>query len=42
MGVLKQWEVGSWTHRRDFQGSEVLVGWETKFRLDYGGVRGLA
>ena len=42
MGVLKQWDVGSWRHRRDFSGGEILVGWDTKFQVDCGGVRGLA
>lgn len=42
MGVLKQWQVGEWKHVRDFQGGEVLVGWDTKFQVDCGGVRGLA
>lgn len=42
MGVLKQWRVGDWKHLRDFDGGDVLVGWDTKFQVDCGGVRGIA
>ena len=40
MGVLKQWEVGSWKHVRDFDCS-VLTKYDKTFRADCGGIRGL-
>ena len=40
MGKIKQWQVGTWKHERDFDG-DLLVGWDTKFQADCGGVRGI-
>jgi len=40
MGVLKQWEVGSWKHVRDFDCS-VLTKYDKTFKADCGGIRGL-
>lgn len=41
MGVLKKWDVGTWKHVADFEGSDILVGWDTKFQSDCGGIRGI-
>lgn len=41
MGVLKKWETGSWKPVFDFQGTDILVGWDTKFQSDCGGIRGI-
>ena len=40
MGVLKQWEVGSWKHVRDFDCS-VLTKYDKTFKADCGGIRGM-
>ena len=40
MGVLKQWEVGTWKHVRDFDCS-VLTKYDKTFKADCGGIRGL-
>ncbi|GAB4140435.1 MAG: hypothetical protein Tsb009_09750 [Planctomycetaceae bacterium] len=41
MGVLKKWEVGTWKPVFDFQGTDILVGWDRKFQSDCGGIRGI-
>ena len=41
MGVLKKWETGAWKPVFDFKGTDILVGWDTKFQSDCGGIRGI-
>ncbi len=41
MGVLKKWDTATWKPVFDFQGTEILVGWDVKFQADCGGIRGI-